>query len=222
MPDFGAPIAQNVDVSPNKGIQTLGELMGLQQKQIGIQQAQQNLQTGQALQATAQAEAQKNTQAMRTRQAATKMAQSGQDDQGNSIRGDDGDIDPVKFSSSLNRIDPVNAAPITQNIIKTLSDKFTLQSGALKLDAQQRQMLQGPLQALNVNPSDDNITNVRNVVGQLASAHPEMVKTANAANALHDHLGNIKDPDARKKAANSYSALFQAGAPVETQPSAAT
>src|SRR6267154_392124 len=161
MPDFGAPVAQNVDVSPNKELQ------------------------------------------------------------GNSIRGDDGEIDPVKFSVSLNRIDPVNAAPITQNIIKTLSDKFNLQSGALKLDAQQRQMLQGPLQALNVNASDDNITNARNVIGQLTSAHPEMVKTANSANSLLDHIQNEKDPEKRKQLANSYSALFQAGAPVETQPSGA-
>ena len=221
MPDFGAPVAQNVDVSPNKGLQTLGELMGLQQKQIGIQQQQQNLATGQFLQQQQQAEAQRQQQAMGTRQAATKMAQSGQDLQGNSIRGDDGEIDPVKFSASLNRIDPVNAAPITQNIIKTLSDKFNLQSGALKLDAQQRQMLQGPLQALNVNASDDNITNARNVIGQLTSAHPEMVKTANSANSLLDHIQNEKDPEKRKQLANSYSALFQAGAPVETQPSGA-
>src|SRR6267154_2942686 len=221
MPDFGAPVAQNVDVSPNKGLQTLGELMGLQQKQIGIQQAQQNLQTGQFLQQQQQAEAQKQQQAMGTRQAATKMAQSGQDLQGNSIRGDDGEIDPVKFSASLNRIDPVNAAPITQNIIKTLSDKFNLQSGALKLDAQQRQMLQGPLQALNVNASDDNITNARNVIGQLTSAHPAMVKTANSANSLLDHIQNEKDPEKRTQLANSYSALLQACAPVETQPSGA-
>ncbi|SRR6266436_472579 len=222
MPDFGGPpVAQNVDVSPNKGIQTLGELMGLQQKQIAISQAQQNLATGTFIQQQQQAEAQRQQQAMGTRQAATKMAQTGQDAEGNSIRGDDGEIDPVKFSASLNRIDPVNAAPITQNIIKTLNDKFTLQSSALKLDAAQRQMLQGPLQALNLDPSDDNITNARNVVGQLASAHPEMVKTANAANSLLDHLGNIKDPAARSKAANSFSSLFQAGAPVETQPSAA-
>src|SRR6266853_126841 len=222
MPDFGAPVAQNVDVSPNKGLQTLGELMGLQQKQIGIQQAQQNLQTGQFVQQQQQAEAQRQQQAMGTRQAATKMAQTGQDLQGNSIRGDDGEIDPVKFSASLNRIDPINAAPITQNIIKTLNDKFTLQSGALKLDAQQRQMLQGPLQALNVNASDDNITNARNTIGQLTSAHPEMVKTANSANSLLDHIQNEKDPEKRKQLANSYSALFQAGAPVETQPSGAT
>ncbi len=107
MPDFGTPVAQGVDVSPNKGIQTLSDLMGLQQKQIGIQQQQQTLQTGTYIQRQQQAAAQQQQAAMQTRQAATKMAQSGQDPDGNSIRGDDGDIDPVKFSSSLNRIDPV-------------------------------------------------------------------------------------------------------------------
>jgi hypothetical protein len=222
MPDFGAPIAQNVDAGPTKGLQTLSDLMGLQQKQIGIEQAKQTLQTGQFVQQQQQAAAQQSQAAMSTRLAATKMAQSGQDPQGNSIRGDDGEIDPVKFSTALNQIDPVNAAPITQNIIKTLSDKFNLQSGALKLDAQQRRMLQGPMQALNLDPSDDNITNVRSVMGGLLTNHPEMSKTVAAANSLLDHVQNIKDPQARAKAANSFSAFFQPGATVETQPTAAT
>jgi hypothetical protein len=220
MPDFGAPIAQNVDVSPNKGLQTLSDLMGLQQKQIDISQARQNLATGAFIQQQQQASAQQQQAAMNTRMAATKMAQTGMDPDGNPIRGDDGEIDPVKFSASLNRIDPVNAAPIVQNILKTTNDKLNVQSGALKLDAQQRSMLQGPMQALNLDPSDDNITNVRSVLGGLLQQHPEMSKTVAAANGLLDHVANNPDPATRKKMANSFSALFQAGAPVETQPSA--
>jgi hypothetical protein len=46
MPDFGSPVAQDVNINPSKGIQTLSDLMGLQKTQIGIQQAQQALQTG--------------------------------------------------------------------------------------------------------------------------------------------------------------------------------
>jgi hypothetical protein len=222
MPDFGSPIAQQVDVNPNKGLQTLSDLMGLQQRQIGIQQAQQNLATGQFVQQQQQADAQKAQAAMNTRQAATKMAQTGQDLEGNSIRGDDGDIDPVRFSTALNKLDPVNAAPIVQNILKTTNDKLNVQSGALKLDAQQRGMIAGPMQALNLDPSDDNITNVRSVLGGLLQQHPEMAKTVASANGLLDHVASNPDVQARKKMANSFSALFQPGAAVETQPSAAT
>jgi hypothetical protein len=222
VPDFGSPVAAGVDVSPNKGLTTLSDLMGLQQKQIGISQAQQNLQTGAYQQQQQQAAAQQQQAAMQTRQAATKMAQSGQDPDGNPIRGDDGEIDPIKFSTALNKIDPVNAAPIVQNILKTQTDKLNLQSGALKLDAQQRNMLQGPMQALNLDPSDDNITNARGAITGLVTSHPEMAKTAAAANSLLDHVQNAKDPATRQKMANSLSSLLQAGAPVETQPSAAT
>lgn len=37
MADFGAPVAQNVDTSPNKGIQTLSGLLGLQQQKLALQ-----------------------------------------------------------------------------------------------------------------------------------------------------------------------------------------
>ena len=50
MADFGSPVAVNVNVNPNQGIQTLSGLLGLKQQQ-------QALQTGQALQESAKAEA---------------------------------------------------------------------------------------------------------------------------------------------------------------------
>ena len=43
--DFGSPVAQNVNVNPQQGLQTLSSLLGLKQQQIGIQQAQQQLQS---------------------------------------------------------------------------------------------------------------------------------------------------------------------------------
>lgn len=66
-PDFGSPVAVNIDTSPNKGIKTLSDLMSL--KQLGqtiqsgaltIQQQQQNLQKGAAeTQSTEQSAAQR-------------------------------------------------------------------------------------------------------------------------------------------------------------------
>jgi len=55
---FGSPVAQNVDVNPQRQIGTLSALMGLRQQQLGIQQQQQELQTqtAQAYQATQSAQ----------------------------------------------------------------------------------------------------------------------------------------------------------------------
>src|SRR5450755_4346302 len=98
MADFGAPVAQNVYVSPQKGLQTLSSL-------ISLKQQQQQLQTGQYVQASAQAEAQKNQQLMGERQRIQQMMQSGQDDQGNSIYGADGKTpDSAKVIPALGRI----------------------------------------------------------------------------------------------------------------------
>lgn len=51
---FGSPIAQNVNVSPNQGLQTLSGI-------LGIKQQAQSLETGKAIQAGARAEAQTRT-----------------------------------------------------------------------------------------------------------------------------------------------------------------
>lgn len=49
MADFGSPVAQNVNVNPSQGIQTISGLMSLQSQQLGIQHQQQGLE-GQAAQ----------------------------------------------------------------------------------------------------------------------------------------------------------------------------
>lgn len=51
MPDFGSPVAQNVDINP---LRTLGDILSLKQKQVGLQQQQQVLksETAQAQQQT--------------------------------------------------------------------------------------------------------------------------------------------------------------------------
>jgi len=133
MPDFGAPIAQNVDVSPNKGLQTLSDLMGLQQKQIGIQQQQQTLQTGQALQATAQAEAQKNNQAMGERQLLQSSMQNGKDPDGNALVGSNGEADPVAMTKFANKYLPLTGQDVVQHIVQTQDTRLKLADTARQL-----------------------------------------------------------------------------------------
>jgi hypothetical protein len=133
MPDFGAPIAQNVDVNPNKGLTTLSDLMGLQQKQIGIQQAQQTLQTGQALQATAQAEAQRNQQTMGERQLLQSSMQNGKDPDGNPLVGANGDADPVALTKFATKYLPMTGQDVVQNIVKTQDTRLKLADSARQL-----------------------------------------------------------------------------------------
>jgi hypothetical protein len=126
MPDFGAPIAQNVDAGPQKGLQTLSDLMGLQQKQIGIEQAKQTLQTGQALQATAQAEAQKNQQAMGERQLLQSSMQNGKDPDGNPLVGANGEADPVAMTRFANKYMPLTGQDVVQHIVTTQENRLKL------------------------------------------------------------------------------------------------
>jgi len=132
MPDFGgAPVATNVDTG--KGVQTLSDLMGLQQKQIGIQQAQQTLQTGQALQATAQAEAQRNQQTMGERQLLQSSMQNGKDPDGNPLVGANGDADPVALTKFATKYMPLTGQDVVQKIVGTQDTRLKLADSARQL-----------------------------------------------------------------------------------------
>ena len=132
MPDFGgAPVATNVDTG--KGVQTLSDLMGLQQKQIGIQQAKQTLQTGQALQASAQAQAQQNQQAMGERQLLQSSMQNGKDPDGNPLVGANGDADPVALTKFATKYLPMTGQDVVQNIVKTQDTRLKLADSARQL-----------------------------------------------------------------------------------------
>lgn len=223
MPDFGAPIAQNVDVSPNKGLQTLSDLMGLQQKQIGIQQAQQTLQTGQAIQQRAQAEAQGAQQAMATRQTVQRWSQNGQDDQGNSLYlPGTQEIDPGKFATSVMRLDPVNGPGIAQAAIQTNNDRVMLHSAMLGLTMKQREAVMGPMQAAALNPDQDHIDAANESLDGLVQQNPDMAPVAASAKRLLGMAAKNPDPKARAAMANTFSATYQPGQAVQTQPTAAT
>jgi hypothetical protein len=126
MPDFGAPIAQNVDVSPNKGLQTLSDLMGLKQKQIGIQQQQQQLETGAFVQQQQQADAQKQQQAMGERRLLQSSMQRGADPDGNPLVGANGEADPVAMTRFANKYMPLTGQDVVQHIVTTQDNRLKL------------------------------------------------------------------------------------------------
>jgi hypothetical protein len=126
MPDFGSPIAQNVDVNPNKGLQTLSDLMGLQQRQVAIKQAQQNLATGQFIQQQQQAEAQQQQQSMKERQLLQSSMQGGKDPDGNPLVGANGEADPVAMTKFANKYMPLTGQAVVQHIVQTQDNRLKL------------------------------------------------------------------------------------------------
>ena len=223
MPDFGSPVAANINVDPNKGLTTLSNLMGLQQQKQQIQSGALTIQRQQAELPGVQAETQAKQQAMAERQGIAKMLQTGVDPQGNSIRDPaTGEIDPTKATLALGRNFSLTGQDYAQKIWQTNNARVGLQSAALTLDASQRQMLQGPMQALALNPSDDNIAKAKSTISQLVSQHPEMAVTAKHAMSLMDTIQGVQDPQHRTQLANGLAAMLQPGQAVQTQPQPTT
>lgn len=204
MADFGAPVAQNVNVQPT---QTLSNILGIQQQkqqlQIGSQQLQQQ-----------QVETQKQQQLGAERQRIVQMMSSGRDDQGNSILGADGSPDPSKVIPALGRIAPLSGQQVAQGIIKTQVDKVGLQESSRALDANHRNAIQGFVQsvATGSDPADASAA-IDNYVQQ----HPEAAATAGYAKTFIPRIAQAP-PERRAHMADSFSSLMQPGQPVQTQP----
>lgn len=207
MPDFGSPVAQNVQ-SPNIAT-TLSGLMGLKQQQ---QQLQIGANTAQAA-----------DQTMQERQRVTQMMRSGVDDQGNSIRNATGEPDPAKVLPALGRMAPLTGQQYAQSVLATHTAKVGLQSAALSLDANQRAALMGPLQAVATNPNDPSVlAGVPAALDSWAAAHPQMAGIIeNVKKTLLPAVLNAP-ADQRAHMANSMAALLQGGQKVETQPAGAS
>ncbi len=213
MPDFGSPVAQNVNVNPNQGIQTLSGLLSLQQQQLGIQTSQQQLQQQQVQTLMVQRQQQART-------FLTGMMQSKKDEQGNSILDATGEPDPAKVTAAVARNIPTDLAqPIIQSVLKSETDKVGLEASASSLDTQQRAMLMGPVQAAALNPNAKS-GDINAGIDNLVSAHPEMSNAAGYLKGLVAHLDNVP-PDKRASAIQTIAAHMQGGTGVQTQPTPA-
>ena len=226
MPDFGAPVAAGVNVDPNKGLSTLSNLMGLTQQQqaissknIGIQQQQTELAGAQAQLPAVQAQAQQAQAKSLQAQKFSQFVQSGMDDQGNSLKGPNGDLDPAKLAMMAGRVSPL-APEIAQGIIQMHAAKVGLQTAATGLTSAQQQMVQGPIESIATNPTDQGVEAARSRLQQLAIAHPEMQTMVNSSMPFVDAIKATQDPKQRTHLASQFGAIYQGGQPVATQPTA--
>lgn len=130
MPDFGAPVAANIQApNPAQSMQTLSGLMGIKRQQQALQVGESEVQNAQ--------------QQMQERQILQSTMQSGKDPDGNPIKGADGEIDPVAMASFANKHMPLLGQGVQQQIIKTLSDRIGLNDTVRGLGQQYRNDISG-------------------------------------------------------------------------------
>ena len=212
MPDFGSPVAQNVDPA-GKGLETLSGMLNVQSKRLGLQKQQQDLQTGANTADAAQ-------QTMRERQTVTQMMQTGKDDQGNNIRNEKGEPDPSKILPALGRMAPLTGQQYAQSILQTHTTKTALDTAGLSLTQQQRAAVTGPLQSVAAGGDPSAVAPSWDA---LVAERPELKSVVDSARRdLLPHLLNATDPAQRAHLANSLAASWQGGQAVQTQPQSGT
>lgn len=184
MPDFGNPVAAGIQAqNPNQGLQTLSDLIGMQRQQQALQIGAQQLQVGEGA-------AQQAQQQMSERQLMQKSFLSGKDPDGNSLKGPDGQFDPVAVNNFASKYMPLTGQDVTQNIIKTLDSRVKLNDSVRGLGQNYRNDISGIVRsgigqqdpATSVNSGLDAYAQ-QNPQAAPAIAHAKsLINGANAAN----------------------------------------
>lgn len=142
--DFGSPVAQNVNVDPAKGINTLSSL-------IGIKQQQQDLQTGQINQNTAQATSQQAQQKNQEMGALAKFTASAIKDPKYQLP--DGSPDTQKFTQDAMSIAPTYGQEFIGHTLSNFGEGVKVRTSLQSLSKAQNDQLGGALQGVASNPN---------------------------------------------------------------------
>lgn len=158
MPDFGAPVADQIQApNPTQGIQTLAGLMGIKQQQQQLQVGQSNVQQAQ--------------QQMNERQLLQQAMATGKDPDGNSIKDPDGQIDPTAMANFANKYMPLTGQGVQQSIIATLNNRVKLNDAVRGLGQNYRNDISGIVRSMigtNAGPQDLN-----NALNAYAKQNPD-------------------------------------------------
>lgn len=208
MPDFGAPVADQItSPNPNQTIQTLSGLVGLAQQQ-------QNLQTGQYAQQQQQSSAQQSQQQMSERQLLQQTLLTGKDPDGNSIKGADGQPDPVAMSQFAGKYLPLTGQDVTQHIIATQQNKLQLNDGVRTLGQNYRNDISGIIGA-GIGASDPSV--ISNGLDAYAQQNPQAAGViANAKTMLQGISPSTPQPQ-RDMALKHVQMLMQPAATTAQQ-----
>ncbi len=155
--DFGSPVAQNVNVDPGKGLQTLSDLVNFQRSKVALQQQQQDIQSkGLGIQQQ-QAELQQTQQSAGQRAGTASFMQNF--DPTKHV-GADGtlDLDGVFSDPKLRQAAGDNFPQLMQQMLAVKQGQLTAKQSLVDLNASTRNQLQQQLGALRTDPDVVNDT----------------------------------------------------------------
>ena len=186
MPEM-IPVANTIQ-PPNigQGISNLSSLIGLQQQRLGIQQQQQQLQTGQYIQQQQQAGAQQQQQMMAEREQLQSQIQSGAF----------GDPNSDDFATKLAGWAPGNlpliGPGVAQAALKTQSDKVSLRSSVADLQQKYRTGLGSIVSGFY--GQDVSAQKVKDAIDEYIRQNPDAMQAGHWAQNLIQHIDNVPDP----------------------------
>jgi hypothetical protein len=137
-----------LQVNPNAGYDTYSKILGMQQSQLGLQAARQQLQTGQYMQAQAQAKAQQDQQAAIEMQAGAKLLA---DPVGNGLVDSDGNPTSDAYQK-IKRIMPITGDEHYTKMLSASKNKIEYANAYGLLNANQRSEVNSALAGIASDP----------------------------------------------------------------------
>jgi hypothetical protein len=151
------PVGNTGQPVPN-GLSNLSSILDIQNKRIGLQQAQQNLQTGQYTQQSAQAGAQQDQMKAAQAQAVSNLTKNASAYQ----KADGSGFDSQRFSDDVNRV-----APLLPEIANAATSKagmvYDNQQKLLSMSSDRRQKVGDTFAALAADPTADHAKYVKSL-----------------------------------------------------------
>lgn len=192
MPDFAPPVAQDVNVNPLQGIQTLSGLIGLKQQQQQLQ-----TQTAQAQQAQ-----QQNSELQQAQGLLQQVHNGG-------YRDKNGNLDSQRLATDLASIGPY-AGAAAQNVIGIGNDIVTNQKALQELTEETRGQIGGLLSSAATNPSITKRQLSDSVVQWIAD-HGDDPNAVRVGQGVVHTLDNLQDgPQLRAAVGNIGSEMTRA------------
>lgn len=209
MPDFGAPVAGGINApNPNQSLQTLSGVLGIAKQQQGLQQGQQALDVGAG-------QVQQAQQQQQERQLLQQAMSTGQDPDGNPIKGADGEVDPTKLAGFANKYLPLTGQGVQQTIIQTLHNRLQLNDAVRGLGQNYRNDISGIVRS-GIG-SDDPASTVSSGLAAYVKQNPDAAPAVSRAQALIAQAPPNMPPAARDAALNKLAMEFQPAATTAAQ-----
>lgn len=178
---------------PTQGLGVLNMALGLQQKKIAIQQAAQNLQTGQAFQQQEQQASATGQMVLGERQGMSKMLSSGQAPDGSSIKGDDGTPDVDLVAKWAPVIAPTTYPQYLTTLQQVKSNSIAIKDAGVKLDQDSKTLLANALGTYaSPTGATHSYADISSALTPIGAAHADNPYLAQAISGV---LGNLKHID---------------------------